>query len=81
MTSRATTRMALGVVRAAQGRGEEAEELFREALEILDPTDLHVIRIELLQTIVDFLRSSARDGEVGAYEAELAELRPDSVAA
>jgi class 3 adenylate cyclase/tetratricopeptide (TPR) repeat protein len=81
MTSRATTRMALGVVRAAQGRGEEAEELFREALEILEPTDLHVIRIELLQTIVDFLRSSARDGEVGAYEAELAELRPDSVAA
>ena len=40
MHSRATTRMALGLVRAAQGRDEEAEALLREALDILDGTDL-----------------------------------------
>ena len=37
--SRATTRMALGLVRAAQGRDEEAETLLREAIEMLDGTD------------------------------------------
>ena len=68
MTSRATTRMALGVVRASQGREEEAEALLREALDVLEPTDLHVIRIELLQALVDFLRSKARDEEVDVYD-------------
>ena len=37
--SRSTTRMALGIVRAAQGRDEEAEELLREAIDVLDGTD------------------------------------------
>ena len=36
--SRASTLHALGLVRAAQGRQAEAEELMREALGILEPT-------------------------------------------
>ena len=81
MTSRATTRMALGVVRAAQGRDAEAEALLREALEIVAPTDLQVIRIELLGALAEFLLARGRDGEAEAYVAELAGLRPASVAA
>ena len=34
--SRSTTRMALGLVRAAQGRDEEAEALLREALDVIE---------------------------------------------
>jgi tetratricopeptide (TPR) repeat protein len=81
MTSRATTRMALGVVRAAQERDAEAEELLREALEILEPTDLALTRVVVLQALVDFLRARSREDEAEAYEAVLAGLRPASVVA
>ena len=37
--SRATTRMALGIVRAAQGHDEEAEALLREAVAVVDGKD------------------------------------------
>jgi class 3 adenylate cyclase/tetratricopeptide (TPR) repeat protein len=81
MTSRATTRMALGIVRAAQERDAEAEELLREALEILEPTDLALTRVVVLQALVDFLRARSREDEAEAYEAVLAGLRPASVVA
>src|SRR4029450_2858899 len=45
--SRATTRMALGIVRAAQGRDEEAESLLREAVAGVDGKPLLLIRREL----------------------------------
>ena len=81
MSSRATTRMALAVVRAAQGRDEEAEGLFRDALDILEPTDLHVVRLGVLDELVQFLRTRGRDAEADGYEAELGALRSASVAA
>ncbi len=42
MASRATTRMAHGLVRAAQGRDEEAERLLREALDVIKTTGIDV---------------------------------------
>ena len=46
--SRATTRMALGIVRAAQGRDEEAEVLLREAVARRRRQPLLLIRRELV---------------------------------
>ena len=70
--SRATTRMALGLVRAAQGRDEEAEGLLREAVAVVDGKDLLLIRRELVIALAHFLRERDRIEEAEEYEAELA---------
>ena len=70
--SRATTRMALGIIRAAQGRDEEAETLLREAVAVVDGKDLLLIRRELLTSLAVFLRERGRVDEAEEYEAELA---------
>ena len=70
--SRATTRMALGIVRAAQRRDEEAESLLREAVEVIEGKDLWLIRRELLLALAQFLRERERLGEAEEVEAELA---------
>ena len=70
--SRSTTRMALGIVRAAQGRDEEAEVLLREAVAVVDGKDLLLIRRELLKALATFLRERGRVDEAEEYEAELA---------
>ena len=74
MHSRSTTRVALGLVRAAQGQDEEAEVLLREALEILDATDYRRYRFEPLEALVGFLRERGRTAEAAPYEERLAEL-------
>ncbi|HUP33594.1 MAG TPA: AAA family ATPase [Gaiellaceae bacterium] len=70
--SRATTRMALGIIRAAQGRDEEAEVLLRDAVEIVEGKDLRLIRRELLAALARFLRERERIEEAEEVEAELA---------
>jgi class 3 adenylate cyclase/tetratricopeptide (TPR) repeat protein len=80
MSSRATTRLALGLVRAAQGRDDEAEALMREALGILAETDYRRHEIEHLQALADFLRTRGREPEAAPYEERLAELAPASAA-
>ena len=70
--SRATTRMALGIVRAAQGLDEEAETLLREAVAVVDGKDLLLIRRELLTALASFLRERGRVDEAEEHEAELA---------
>ncbi|MHB1243986.1 MAG: tetratricopeptide repeat protein, partial [Gaiellaceae bacterium] len=70
--SRATTRMALGIVRAAQGRDEEAEALLRDAVEVVEGKDLRLIRRELLSALGRFLRERERIEEAEEIEAELA---------
>jgi class 3 adenylate cyclase/tetratricopeptide (TPR) repeat protein len=81
MSSRATTRMALGIVRAAQGRDEEAEALLREALEIIQATQLTASTLEVLETLAGFLRERGRVDEADVYAEEAAALRPTSVLA
>ena len=76
MHSRATTRVALGLVRAAQGQDEEAEALLREALDILDGTDYRRYRFEPLEALAGFLRERGRTAEAAPYEERLAELQP-----
>jgi len=71
--SRATTRMALGIVRAAQGRDEEAELLLREAIAVVDGKPLRLIRRELVAALARFLREQDRIDEAEEYEAELAD--------
>jgi class 3 adenylate cyclase/tetratricopeptide (TPR) repeat protein len=74
--SRSTTRMALGIVRAAQGRDEEAEGLLREAVEIVAGKELYLIRREVLLALAGFLRERGRVEEAEEYEAELATYTP-----
>jgi class 3 adenylate cyclase/tetratricopeptide (TPR) repeat protein len=68
-TSIATTTAALAVVRAAQGRDEEAEQLFREALAGLEGTGFKRNQRELAEMLASFLRERGRADEAGAYEA------------
>jgi class 3 adenylate cyclase/tetratricopeptide (TPR) repeat protein len=73
-SSRATTRMALGLVRAAQGEVGEAELLLREAVDIVKDTDFVTHHREILGALIGFLRDQGREAEAAAYEEELATL-------
>ena len=74
MTSGATTRVALATVRAAQGREDEAHELFREALAVVERTEMRWVELEVLCAFTQFLRDSAREGDEPTVLARLDEL-------
>ena len=74
--SRATTRVALAQVRAAQGRDEEAETLFGEALEIVTGGEHCRILLDVLPPYAEFLRARDRDSDAAALDARLAERVP-----
>jgi len=76
IVSRATTRVALGQVRAAQGRNEEAETLFSEALEIVSGAELCRILLDVLPPYAEFLRGLDREAEAVELDARLAERVP-----
>jgi ATP/maltotriose-dependent transcriptional regulator MalT len=78
--SRATTRVALAQVRAAQGRGEEAERLFAEAFEIVSTGEFRRVDLDVLPPYAEFLRERGREDEAAELEARLAELAPASAA-
>jgi len=74
VSSRSTTRLALGLVRAAQGKDDEAERLLREAEEILRPTGFRRHQIAPLEALAGFLRARDRDDEALEVEEALAAL-------
>jgi tetratricopeptide (TPR) repeat protein len=74
--SRATTRVALAQVRAAQGRDDEAETLFNEAVEILGGSEHCRILLDVLPPYAEFLRAREREADAVALEARLAERVP-----
>jgi tetratricopeptide (TPR) repeat protein len=76
VTSRATTASSLAQVRAAQGRDEEADALFREALTAVADTDFRSIEHEVLGPYAQFLRDRGRDDEAERLEERLAVLLP-----
>ena len=75
-TSRATTAGALAQVRAAQGRHEEAEELFQESLSTVADTDFRQIEYEVLEPFAQFMRERGRDDEAERLEERRGELFP-----
>jgi tetratricopeptide (TPR) repeat protein len=68
------------VVRAAQGRDEEAEELFRSALEQTRTRGFAILELEVLERFVAFYRERGREDDAVDYEARLAELVPSTSA-
>ena len=80
VTSLATTAIALGRVRAAQGRDDEAEALFREAEEASERTDHRLTKRQTLEALSQFLRERGRDEEAAAVDARLDELFKPSAA-
>jgi ATP/maltotriose-dependent transcriptional regulator MalT len=79
--SRSNVRMVLGLVRAAQGRDDEAELLLREAIDALSESDYRNVEPEPLAAYAQFLRDRGRDDEANAVEERLETLlQPESAA-
>ena len=76
LSSQATTTMTLGLVRAAQGRDDDAEELLLEALEIIESSGFLALESWVLYRIEQFLRERGREDEAAGYRVRLAELAP-----
>jgi class 3 adenylate cyclase/tetratricopeptide (TPR) repeat protein len=73
-----STKLGLGIVRAAQKRDEEAEELMLEAVEGFALYELRALEHWALRYLAQFLRSRGREDEAVAYEARRAALSPSS---
>jgi tetratricopeptide (TPR) repeat protein len=71
-----TTQMALGVVRAAQGRDAEAEKLFRDSVDAFAESGLRFAELQALAELVTFLRARGRGDEAEAYEERALALAP-----
>ena len=71
-----STKTALGVVRAAQGRDDEAEQLLREAADEIMASTFRSAEDQVLEPLVEFLRSRGRADEAEPLEARLGELYP-----
>jgi predicted ATPase/class 3 adenylate cyclase len=81
VTSLSTTAMALGIVRAAQERDQEAEALLREAYELIEPTDHRHHKVHSLEALGQFLRDRGRDDEAADFEARRDELLAEASSA
>jgi tetratricopeptide (TPR) repeat protein len=79
VSSQSTTRKTLAMVRAAQGRDDEAESLFREAIDILERSEYTRFLSEPLKAIIQFLEERGRVEDVIGFEERLAELRAGAV--
>ena len=72
--SDSTSRLALGLVRAAQRRDEEAERLLREADEVIQPTGYKRHRLAPLEELSAFLRARGREDEALEVEETLRDV-------
>jgi tetratricopeptide (TPR) repeat protein len=79
VSSQASTRKTLALVRAAQGRNDEAEALFRESIAILEQSEYTRFLSEPLKAMIQFLEGRERFDEVVAFEERLVELRAAAV--
>ena len=73
-----TTKLSLGLVRAAQGRDEEAEELMHVAVDQARSSDQRALERWALGHVVEFHRSRGDDDAALRYEERLAELTPST---
>jgi class 3 adenylate cyclase/tetratricopeptide (TPR) repeat protein len=78
--SDATTRLALGLVRAAQHRDAEAEALLHEAVDGFALYEIRAYEHWALRYLAQFLRSHGREAEAVVYEERRAALAPASAA-
>ena len=69
VTSISTTTMTLGLVRAAQGRDDEAEELLRESWETISATEHRSGQRDALEALAHFLAERGRADEAAELEA------------
>jgi ATP/maltotriose-dependent transcriptional regulator MalT len=69
--SRATTTVALGLVRAAQGRDEEAEALLREGVDHVSERGPVWSLAATVDALARFLRAQGRDEEAAEVEGRL----------
>ncbi|HEY2209743.1 MAG TPA: AAA family ATPase [Gaiellaceae bacterium] len=75
-----TTKLSLGLVRAAQGRDGDAEALMHEAVDEMRRNDQLALERWALGHVVEFYRARGREDAAAPYEERLAELAPDSTA-
>jgi class 3 adenylate cyclase/tetratricopeptide (TPR) repeat protein len=80
-TSLATTTMSLGLVRAAQGRDEEAEELLREANDSIAASEHRLHQVETLESLAQFFRERGRDDEAAEADARREDLLAEASSA
>jgi class 3 adenylate cyclase/tetratricopeptide (TPR) repeat protein len=73
-----TTKLSLGIVRAAQGRDPEAEELMQEALDEMRRNDQRALERWALRHVIDFYRERSRADVALSYEERLTELMPSA---
>jgi len=81
MMSRSNVRMVLGLVRAAQGRDDEAELHLREAIEIIQQTECRNSEPEPLAALASFLRARGREDEARELDERVASLLEPAAAA
>ncbi len=80
VSSQASTKMSLALVRAQQGRDEEAEALLHESIEILERSEYTRFLSDPLEAMIQFLEERERFEEIAAFERRLEELRAGDVA-
>jgi len=67
---------ALAMVRGAQHRDDDAEKLFRSAIDLAHGSNMKLLELHPLEHYVVFLRSRDRDDDAAPYDARIAELAP-----
>jgi tetratricopeptide (TPR) repeat protein len=65
---------ALAAIRAAQGRDDDAEQIFLSAIADARESNLKLFELHPLGNLTEFLRARGRDDDAAVYEARMAEL-------